>query len=76
MIHDHVLLTASLDMEEQLGIGYKRKSKMKWQVGSGRGDWIRTSDFHLPKMALYQAELRPDELLELFRTSGSLVNYL
>ena len=29
--------------------------------GSGRGDWIRTSDFHLPKMALYQAELRPDE---------------
>jgi hypothetical protein len=26
----------------------------------GRGDWIRTSDFSLPKRALYQAELRPD----------------
>ena len=51
-------------MGERLGIGCKRKSKMKRQVGSGRGDWIRTSDFHLPKMALYQAELRPDELLD------------
>ena len=28
--------------------------------GYGRGDWIRTSDFLLPKQALYQAELRPE----------------
>jgi hypothetical protein len=27
--------------------------------GTGRCDWIRTSDFSLPKRALYQAELRP-----------------
>src|SRR5258706_9634398 len=26
----------------------------------GRGERIRTSDFYLPKVALYQAELRPD----------------
>src|SRR5690606_29360086 len=26
---------------------------------SGRGDWIRTSDFLLPKQALYQTELHP-----------------
>ncbi len=26
----------------------------------GRGDTIRTCDFQLPKLALYQAELRPD----------------
>ena len=29
-------------------------------VVNGRGDWIRTSDFSLPKRALYQAELRPE----------------
>ena len=51
-------------MGERLGIGCKPKGRMKRQDGSGRGDWIRTSDFHLPKMALYQAELRPDELLD------------
>ena len=28
--------------------------------GTGRGDWIRTSDISLPKRALYQAEPRPD----------------
>ena len=28
---------------------------------SGRGDWIRTSDFSVPNRALYQAEPRPDE---------------
>ncbi len=28
-------------------------------AGSGRGDWIRTSDISLPKRALYQAEPRP-----------------
>ena len=26
----------------------------------GRGDRIRTCDFYLPKVALYQAELHPD----------------
>jgi hypothetical protein len=26
---------------------------------SGRDDWTRTSDFHVPNVALYQAELRP-----------------
>ena len=26
----------------------------------GRGERIRTSDFYLPKVALYQAELHPD----------------
>ena len=26
----------------------------------GRGDKIRTCDFYLPKVALYQAELHPD----------------
>jgi hypothetical protein len=25
----------------------------------GRGDWIRTSDFYVPNVALYQAEPRP-----------------
>ena len=28
--------------------------------GGGRGNWIRTSDFYLPKIALYQAELYPE----------------
>jgi hypothetical protein len=27
---------------------------------NGRGDTIRTCDFQFPKLALYQAELRPD----------------
>ncbi len=27
---------------------------------SGRGDWIRTSDFSVPNRALYHAEPRPD----------------
>jgi hypothetical protein len=27
---------------------------------NGRGDWIRTSDFYVPNVALYQAEPRPD----------------
>ena len=27
---------------------------------SGRGDWIRTSDFFVPNEALYQAEPHPD----------------
>ena len=27
---------------------------------SGRGDWIRTSDFYVPNVALYQAELHPE----------------
>ena len=26
----------------------------------GRGDWIRTSDFYVPNVALCQAELHPD----------------
>jgi hypothetical protein len=26
---------------------------------TGRGDWIRTSDFYVPNVALYQAEPRP-----------------
>ena len=29
-------------------------------LGSGRSDWIRTSDFDVPNVALYQAELRSD----------------
>ncbi len=29
--------------------------------GKGRGDTIRTCDIQLPKLALYQAELRPEE---------------
>ena len=29
-------------------------------IRSGRGDWIRTSDFSVPNRALYQAEPRPD----------------
>ena len=28
----------------------------------GRGGWIRTNDFLLPKQTLYQTELRPDSL--------------
>ena len=27
---------------------------------NGRGDWIRTNDFYVPNVALYQAELHPD----------------
>jgi len=27
---------------------------------NGRGDWIRTSDFYVPNVALYQAELHPE----------------
>ena len=30
------------------------------KVEGGRGDTIRTCDFQYPKLALYQAELRPD----------------
>ena len=30
----------------------------------GRGERIRTSDFYLPKVALYQAELHPDTAAE------------
>jgi hypothetical protein len=26
---------------------------------NGRGDWIRTSDFYVPNVALYQAEPHP-----------------
>ena len=29
-----------------------------------QGDRIRTCDIQLPKLALYQAELRPDEEME------------
>src|SRR5439155_21957165 len=37
-------------------------SPRSWRflVGSGRGDWIRTSDLPLPKRTRYQASLRPD----------------
>ena len=30
------------------------------EKNTGRGERIRTSDFYLPKVALYQAELHPD----------------
>ena len=30
-------------------------------IEDGRDDWIRTSDFYVPNVALYQAELRPDK---------------
>ena len=39
------------------------KSKSPHWAGfrmDGRGDRIRTCDFYLPKVALYQAELHPD----------------
>ena len=38
----------------------------------GRGDWIRTSDFLLPKQALYQAELRPGGVPRNIWGRGSL----
>ena len=41
--------------------------------GIGRGDWIRTSDFHLPKMALYQAELRPEGQVDVSVNSLKVV---
>ncbi len=46
----------------------KRKSHRKrWLLKciGGRGERIRTSDFYLPKVALYQAELHPDAGLSL-----------
>ena len=33
--------------------------KLKWVRDPGRGDWVRTSDFYVPNVALYQAELHP-----------------
>ena len=42
----------------------------KWSRGDGRGDWIRTSDFLLPKQALYQAELRPGVPRKIWRVPG------
>ena len=44
---------------QSLPKSYRRNNQHCNEV-SGRGDWIRTSDFYLPKIALYQAELRPD----------------
>ncbi len=43
--------------------GQKSKShRVRWLFDCirGRGERIRTSDFYLPKVALYQAELHPD----------------
>src|SRR6185312_5257927 len=46
------------------------------RVGSGRGDWIRTSDISLPKRALYQAEPRPDSTSILPRSGPPPVSLL
>ena len=37
---------------------------------SGRSDWIRTSDFDVPNVALYQAELRSDRGAILQQVDG------
>jgi hypothetical protein len=39
---------------------------------SGRGDWIRTSDFSVPNRALYQAEPRPDGVASVARRTASM----
>ncbi len=39
-------------------------------VKSDRGDRIRTCDIQLPKLALYQAELRPDGKSKISRHVG------
>ena len=40
------------------------KAEQSFESKSGRGDTIRTCDPLLPKQVLYQAELRPDTVLE------------
>ena len=44
----------------------------------GRDDWIRTSDTYVPNVALYQAELHPENIhlqenIKLLRQSSFLV---
>ncbi len=51
----------------------KQKSRPDWRlfaVCSSRGDRIRTYDIQLPKLALYQAELRPVMLPDKMLKSG------
>ena len=43
-------------------------------VKSDRGDRIRTCDIQLPKLALYQAELRPDGGEQIFVQPGHKKN--
>ena len=38
---------------------------------NGRGERIRTSDIRLPKAALYQAEPRPDDILQKSRRTAN-----
>lgn len=41
----------------------KRKKEMSFDISflkSGRGERIRTSDFHVPNVTLYQAESHPE----------------
>jgi len=47
----------------------------------GRGDTIRTCDFQYPKLALYQAELHPDEVIFGFQalpvaTAGCIIPFV
>ena len=49
------------------------RTKTEQREGFGRGDWIRTSGFSLPKRALYQAELRPELNLKYRTAAGDIV---
>ena len=46
-----------------------------WRNGLGRGDRIRTCDFYLPKVALYQAELHPDGRARMIAVARGAVQY-
>ena len=45
------------------------KAEQSFESKSGRGDTIRTCDPLLPKQVLYQAELRPDVMACLLRST-------
>ena len=64
-----------------LGVSQRRKRKkpalgrLFLTIRIGRGERIRTSDFYLPKVALYQAELHPEKADESGRIGRAAENH-
>jgi hypothetical protein len=50
-----------LDMTSRILAGHTEVAHHAPQIG--RDGWIRTNDIYLPKIALYQAELHPERLM-------------